>query len=32
MGQAQPSKSKKQTQPAAPKPVQTPQNTATKGL
>jgi hypothetical protein len=32
VGQAQPSKSKKQTQPAAPKPVQTPQNTATKGL
>ena len=31
-GQAQPSKSKKQTQPAAPKPVQPPQNTATKGL
>jgi len=32
VGQAQPSKSKKQTQPAAPKPVQPPQNTATKGL
>ena len=32
VGQAQPSKSKKQTQPAVPKPVQPPQNTATKGL
>lgn len=32
VGQAQPSKSKKQTQPAKPQPVQTPQNTATKGL
>ncbi len=32
VGQAQPSKSKKQTQPATPKPVQAPQNTATKGL
>ena len=32
VGQAQPSRSKKQTQPAKPKPVQAPQNTATKGL
>ena len=32
VGQAQPSRSKKQTQPAKPTPVQTPQNTATKGL
>lgn len=32
VGQAQPSRSKKQTQPAKPKPAQTPQNTATKGL